>query len=296
MPWFTWLPKLKFWFKTKKNPRKDLPETFFEPEHALEPWWDAFNVPDAQSKLWKIGHLAITMEHFQQEWHLAHWYMNPHEEPGQSEESWMDKPSKTNLTTKTFIFEARTDSIALKPALPDRYLYSKLGKILYIPAYEQIHLYVISPVWIEIGISDLNLKLDAIPTKKLLDTWLGSNTWIGELCYAGHTFCTADLTKLNYANDSIITPLYIQNKSKHILSLDRATLPLPYLSIYQDCNNHLWTEQVMIVKEGNNDPDITITHGPPRGVPDIKLLTPPRFNIAPGNGLKTVFNILMGQS
>ncbi|MFM8454732.1 MAG: hypothetical protein ACKOAD_07255 [Gammaproteobacteria bacterium] len=232
--------------------------------------------------------MIISLEHFQQEWHLTYWNCN------QSELDWQTGP-KQNLWVKTFIFEAQTETIYLKPILPNRSLYSKLGKILYIPAYEQINLFVVSSIWIEMGISRLNLKLDTIPSRKLLDTWLGNNTWTGELCYAGHTQCSSDLTKLEYQSDCMITPLYIQNKSRHILSLDRVTLPLPYLCLYQDSNNRLWTEQVTVVREGHENPNVTIKKGQPPGIPDLKLITEAKESLMPGNSLKTVFNILVGK-
>ena len=192
------------------------------------------------------------------------------------------------LTFKTFTFHTQAE-IELKPVLADLPLASKLERPLYIPGGEDILLYVSSPVWIRIQTKKGKIILDEVPTFVLSDTWFGPNTREGELCYAGHTYCSPHLKDIPAGPDRIITPMLIKNHAKQMLMLENISVPLPYLSVYSDSENFLWTEQLYVYREEDESPEVEVAKGPPKALEEIHKLTPARRDIHSSTSLKRFF-------
>jgi hypothetical protein len=192
------------------------------------------------------------------------------------------------LNFKTFTFRTQAE-ISLKPVLPDRSLASKLEQPLYIPANEDILLYVSSPVWVRIDTGKSKIVLDEIPTFGLSDTWIGNNTLEGEICYSGHTHCSPHLKDVPSGPDRIISPMLIKNQATTPLLLERVNVPLPYLSVYSDAENFLWTEQLYVYRDSDEGPEVEIAKGPPKALDEIYRLTPARKELNVHSSIRRLF-------
>lgn len=281
----------KFKNKWKKaNPSLHI-ETFQDIQSHAKCWWGSFNLEEAQSKFWRVGQAIIYIDRFAHEWHIGSAIANQEEEIDDS-----DKPPPTppeTMKSKTFTFTTQSE-IRLKPVLPMYSLASKLQTPLYIPGGEKVLLYVSSPVWVQITTSNNRIVLDEIPTHPLSLTWFGHDNIDGELCFAGNTFCSSQLKYVPSGSDRIISPMLIKNSSKKFLCLEKISVPLPYLSVYSDTQNFLWTEQLTVYNEGDDPPLVQVAKGPPKSLKDISLISRPRTELRSGTGLKKLVYRLIG--
>lgn len=255
----------------KKPAHLSLEDTTDQVAEEQVVWWGTFGVEEEQSRYFKIGSLVLCADRFNHKWHITTYREG-------------EKPFKT--------FAAQTtNEITLKPALPDRSLLSPLDRPFYIPTGETLLLYISSPLWIQIAAGSPPILLDEFATEILADTWFGKNTLEGELCYANQTYCSTALSDLPRDTTRVITPIYIENRSPETLLLQELKVPFPFLSIYSDSQNHLWTEQLNISQAAPNNIDTTVIKGPSKLLKNIQLISPPRLILKPG--LKNLFSSFM---
>jgi hypothetical protein len=252
--------------KNKENPI-DLAK-----DPSVDPisWWGVFLLGEEQSRFFKIGDIVLCVDRFNHEWRIT-----IHKE-GQK------KPFNS--------FAAQgSNQISLKPILPDRSIIFELDLPFYVPPSETLSLYVSSPAWIRIEAGNPLILLNDIPTENLADTWSGKTTQEGELCYASKTHCSSNLDEFLQDLTRVITPVSIINRSKETLLIETLKVPLPFLSIYSDLQNSLWTEHLNFYHEYFHDPlAVAAVKGPPKPIKDLKLLNEPRHLAKPG--LKNLFN------
>ncbi len=284
----TWFNTVKFLFKSSDHKSYDL-QSFKEMGITSRKWWGSFQVEEGQSKFWRIGNVIVCVDRFQNEWHVAGCPVSILQGPVDEDDSKLTIPFN-DLNFKTFTFKTEAE-INIKPVLPDMPLASKLPQPLYIPAGESILLYVSSPVWIRIETGKTNIILDEIPTFVLSETWISHNnsTIAGEICYSGHTHCSSYLKEIPSGPDRIISPMLIKNDSEETLKLEKISVPLPYLSVYSDAENFLWTEQLYVFKDGNDNPEVEVAKGPPKALDEIYRLTKARKELPTNTSLRRLF-------
>lgn len=289
-----WYSRLNQWLAKEKKAKKQL-DVFKHAKTGHAAWWGSFDIEAGQSRFWKVGNVIICVNRFTNEWHVASCQTETLESQSHDTELSDDNLSvpTDELKFKTYVFNTQAE-ITLTPILADRPLASRLENTLHIPGGEEILLYVSAPVWVSLKTGQSNITLDEIPTFILSDTWVGRNTMEGELCYAGQTFCSPRLNELPYGPDRIIIPMLIRNNASSILLLDTLSAPLPYLSVYRDPQNYLWTEQLILHRESDATPEIIVDKGPPWIEHDIELLSPARKELKAGSHLKQFLNLFVG--
>lgn len=287
-----WFNQIKSFVKPRRRLQAsaDELESFSDIGIKSRAWWGTFNVEAGQSRFWRIGNVVICVDRVTNEWHIASTPVGKIDDIPEGEDSAETESFSIpyeELTFKTFTFHTRAE-IELKPVLPDLPLASALERPLYIPAGEDILLYVSSPVWVRVQTGKRSkIILDEVPTFVLSDTWYGPNTREGELCYAGHTHASPHLSDVPSGPDRIISPMLIKNRAKNPLMLEKIGVPLPYLSVYSDKENFLWTEQLYLFSEEDSGADVEVAKGPPKALEEIKLLTPPRLDISTTPSIKS---------
>jgi hypothetical protein len=283
------------WFKlprflSKKSSTLPQDTVNNEMPSPLTAWWGTFTVDDNESRFWRVGNQVICVDRYNDEWHIAHCSATRFDQ---------SIPIRAiDLPFKTFVLRTQGNELMLKPTLPDRSVVSKLEHPLHIPAGEKIMLYVSSPVWMKMSAGKTTqILLDDIPTQALSDSWFGINTMEGELCYASKTRCSPRLEEFSTSSERIISPLLIKNRAKSTFILDKISVPLPYLSVYTDDVNRLWTEQLVLHRDSDIDPCVKVTKGAPRSATGtITLLTDPRIELKASTSLKHLFFTLIGKT
>lgn len=257
-----------------------LPALLADLDNEHTPWWGTFIIEEDQSHFWNIAKHIICLDRYNHEWHITHYADHPVD----------NDVAKTKPNMKTFASYGTHKSINLSPTLPDRTLLCQLERPLYIPAGEEILIYVSTPAWIKVEIGKQDIVLDEIATHVLSDTWCGKNTLEGELCYASRNHCSSRLEELPHGTTQVLTPITVINRSKTFLLLKAVRLPLPCLSIFSDGFNYLWTEQLSMCYEHDEYPQSTIIKGPHKALKDLTLLTTPRVGISSGVSFKKFLN------
>lgn len=254
---------------------------------SYSPWWGSHLLENQEARFWKIGQQMICLDRYQDEWHIAHWHWPSFKDPILPIEQ---------LKFKTFVIRNQTQETTLKPILADRPIVTELERPLYIPGGEKILLYVSSPLWCRVTVGKSQVLLEDVPGQLLSDTWFGQNTLEGELCYADHTLCSPHLTELKYQPERILSPLLIKNKSNDTLILKQIVVPVPYLSVYADTAHRLWSEMLIIHRNGEDTPEVRVIKGAPKTIAgNLSLLTHPRLQIRAPDTLKHLFFTLIGR-
>lgn len=140
---------------------------------------------------------------------------------------------------------------ALRVALADRPMVSRPQNPFYVPARGQVTLYLSSPVWVQLLIGAAQVQ--EFPVYVPSDTWFGTNTVDGELCYATRSQARLDLADVPRRPHRVVTPLTIVNKAPDALFLERVNLPVPRLPVYADEQHRLWTPAVRMEREEDRD-------------------------------------------
>lgn len=216
-------------------------------------WW-AERVLEPDSGLrWTLGPLDLSVWRTEYEWQLAYSVM-PDED---LEVETCAVVLATTLSESADVVERyareRRDRVRCLPVVADRPLVVRPRLPVFVPPGESIRFFVSSPVWIRILVGKPWLTLREVPVKRLSDTWFGSSTLRGELAYALRTHARVDLEEIPQRGYRAITPVLIRNEAEELLSLQRLSLPVPYLSLYLSTAGLLWTEAITMRHAAGNE-------------------------------------------
>lgn len=176
--------------------------------------------------------------------------------------------------------ESMSHEIRLTPQLANRPLVVRPYAPLLIPANNRITLFVSAPLWLCVNFS-AQLKKE-LPVQQLSDSWMGSKTGEGELCYGLYTHARLDkeaLLKLPYR---ALTPVTMHNRGSEDFTLERLSIPAPYLSLYEG-EGQLVTEPITIIMDPEKNQG-TVKIGKLKGV---KSITQPRKKTEKGVLVRT---------
>jgi hypothetical protein len=163
------------------------------------------------------------------------------------------------------------------PALADRAVVIRPDKPLYVPAGEEVTLYISTPLWMCIEVGEPAHLLQEIPSYRSSDTWFGASTLDGELCYASRTTARLLLEDVPPRFHRALTPILIHNEAEDALLLERIRLPVQHLSLFQAANDFLWTERVTLDREKSGEQAaLHLGAGAPPEAAQARLIRPPR--------------------
>lgn len=218
----------------------------------LPAFWGRFSIPKHSSRQWKIGPLLLRIEHQPHEWRISQVRSDdPHDasiEVGVGVGA-NDTPLADSALLHRFALQETRDQVELLPALADRPVIIRPDTPFHLLSGEEVTLYVSTPVWVRVSVTDPARLLLDVPTFRPSDTWLGPNTREGELCYAGRTAARMRLQDVPSLPSRALTAFVLRNRAKDALLVDRLNLPVPLLSVYADERNQLWTQGVALERE-----------------------------------------------
>ena len=87
-----------------------------------------------------------------------------------------------------------------------------------------------------------------VPSIRRSDTWFGSNTLEGELCYSTRSSARLNLDAIEPHPHRAVTPVEIRNEGANILPIERLRVPVQALSVYADAEGRLWTDAVCFAR------------------------------------------------
>ncbi len=242
---------------------------------TLEHWWGDLEPAEGDITYLKIGPSEFWLTRYPQEWRVAHWQSNDISSADLILEKAVSFDSiHPEADVNHFSFRAAPKTISFLPLLANRPIVVKPEHPFSIQQGEEVTLYVTTAVWLSMKLGDT--KLQDYPLFRPSDTWFGSSTIEGELCYASRIKGRLRLEDVTALPHRAITPLRIENKAKEALMLDKVKLPIMYLALYET-NSSLWTQSVTLIKEEGGDlAALRLGRAAPREISDAKRLAESR--------------------
>lgn len=260
---------------------------------VMPAWWADFTFQSGMARCWQIASLQLWLQRLEHEWRLAF-----REEP---ENTALDIISngeevpgfpENEVTQERYLFRSTPKVLRVIPALAPRPVVVRPVTPLRIPSEESVSLYVITPLWMQLQSGKQGKVFRELAVVRPSDTWFGANTREGELCYAARTPGQLDLAEVHPKQHQAITCVKIHNQSDDMLEFDRVNLPVTYLSLYNDTQNHLWTQNISLVRREEADlAELDIEESAPAHIHDARRISGPRETADKGL-LVSAFNAL----
>lgn len=242
--------------------RTDRAQNDSEASGAAPPdrWWGSFDLEPGEAGRWRIGPLELWARRRAQEWRLA---TRHHAE--EDREDWelslpLDGDQLPDAgEVSRFAMANTTSRLELRPALGDRTIVTRPLVPLHLLGGEEVTLFVSTPLWIRISTDPGDRGFADICTVRLQDTWLGTSTLDGELCYGSKTAARLHEENLPRRAHRAITEVVLKNPSSSELLIERLGLPVSHLPLY-------WSAE-----RGFCTPRIIIEQGDPAELAQVKL-------------------------
>ncbi|HET7650349.1 MAG TPA: hypothetical protein VFL15_06585 [Gammaproteobacteria bacterium] len=217
-------------------------------------WWGEFSIAMQSMGCWHIGPLEIWAQHMAGEWRLA-W---------RSGEELMQPVARVELDVPIrqpepgmqicrFSMRETGKPLWLLPALADRPVVVRPETALSIPSGEEVTLFVSTTLWVAVYANPQAPMLIEMPSLRPSDTWFGPNTRQGELCYASRTLAHTQIENVVPRPHRAVTPVQIRNHGNEALLLERLSVPVPLLTLYQNEAGDFWTQSIMLERTGRDD-------------------------------------------
>ncbi|MGS2720337.1 hypothetical protein [Paraglaciecola aestuariivivens] len=215
-------------------------------------WWGDIPFSVEQIKQWGLGERKISVQRLEKEWIV--WDQTSEIEQNKAI---VLKSLKSNASLKDINFSRHLvthtmPNIIVEPKLADRSVVARPSARLNILPNEHAELYVSSPLWFGLINPDNHLPIIDMPFFRPSDSWFGTNTMQGELCYAKNTDARVNLTLLEKYSHRAITKVIIHNEHTDPLKIDRINLPVPFLSLYHTEEAGFWTQEIEITQHNDS--------------------------------------------
>lgn len=233
-------------------------------------WWGEFEVPEKKWGHWQIGPLSLWARPLADEWRLA-WRCEGEAFAIQTGSAIpaAGKPDPDACTVARFALQEPGTRLHLAPRLADLPVVVRPETPVWIPPGQRTLLFVGTIVWVVItAAGPTKRELMEMPAFRPSDTWFGSNTRYGELCYANKTRARTQPELLGRIPHRAITPVEIVNEGHDNLNVEQLRIPVTALSLYESPDARLWTSSMRFTRQqglGSAEFDILgeLTHLPP---------------------------------
>ena len=174
-------------------------------------------------------------------------------------------------------FVTEQPRLVLTPALADRPVVVRPELPLHLAPGEAATLLVSTSVWVQVVVGDPAQLLMELPSYRPSDTWFGPSPRVGELCYASRTRARLEAKASTATFARARSALTIENRGGEVLLVERISLPVPRLALYEASDGMLWTEALSVVRdEAAAVAEVTIRRGPPTQQPSARRVAEPR--------------------
>ena len=260
-------------------------------------WWGQFSVNEGQTIQWQIGPLKLAVQRLLNEWQIAY---ERDESLAEEANGWQldqtapDVNSLGYAHTERYTFDQTSPTLWVLPALADRPVVTRPWAPFYVTAGEETVMFVSSPLWVRVAVDDPPKNLQEIPIRRPSDTWFGPSTMEGELCYASRTHGRLNFENVLLQPHRAITQVTISNRAISQLLVERLSLPVPFLSLFESSDGLLWTQGVTMVRARETEmATFDVEKGPPVQARPVKLVSEPR-QIPGQNMVIRAFGVLFG--
>lgn len=209
-------------------------------------WWRTLTLEVGETAVGTLEDFRLGLHRGRCEWLVWH---GPRVEDDEalvwraSKERLEDRPSGT---LNRHVFRETEGEACVCPALADRPVVVRPMTELAVPPGEEAVIYVSTPLWVRVELLGPKVVLLDVPVSRPSDTWFGSSTRHGEICYSSVTRARLQVSGEPPRNDRALTEVRVLNRAPATLPMSRLSLPVPYLSLFPDDEGNLWTESVTL--------------------------------------------------
>jgi hypothetical protein len=202
--------------------------------------WGNYSLNEGETLEIRLGNLHGKLTRLDCEWDLDVSYAQDH---------YVQESNQATRRTRTVVAKW-CDGVVFEPATADRNVVARPAQTIQVPPGERTTLFITTPLWLKCKIKDTVIA--DIPLEIMSDSWFGTNTRVGEVCYSNETRAQVSLDELQVREGRLITPVTIVNNGEDPVVIDRLSLPLPLLTIYRT-TNQVWTQSVTFTRTGELD-------------------------------------------
>lgn len=248
-----------------------------EMDYRQPVWWGNQLFEPGQGHHWHMAGMDLSIIRQVHEWQFQ---IHRTATQGEDNHSWHRDERLPELPMgelRRYVFRQTSGKITLLPRLADRSIVIRPVMPLFVPPGQDVTFYVSTPVWLSCYVDGQATPLIDIPVVRPADTWFGSNTVKGEICYATEVTGRLDLSQLTLRPFRAVTPVQINNRGNELMPVERINLPVPFLPVYAAESGRLWTPTLHVTTEERHKvPRIRIDNTISTEAGHVTLLSPAR--------------------
>jgi len=244
-------------------------------------WFGDYSLARGETQRWRMGPKTMWVSHAEREWRVATSEGDDPLEP-ELEIAQPDlEPTGEGLRLFRFVAPAG-DGFRILPALPDRPIIVRSDDPVLILPGSEVSFYISCPLWVQVWFSRATQPAIDAPIFRPSDTWFGSDTTKGELCYASRTSARQGFDSLPIRHHRAVSEVQIRNRASTALQLQQLKLPAPQLSLFATESGALWTERLTFDRDDKaSGAQAEMTNHPPTGL-ELSPLNRPRRTLRKG--------------
>ncbi len=178
-------------------------------------------------------------------------------------------------------------AIRLSPVFPDRMVVVKPESDFWLLRGARARVFLRIPMQVRVeALGATPIRLVDVPTEAMSDTWWGSPEE-GELAYWLDTRARREILAAEFEEHLCICPLQLENSSSEDLNVDRISLRVEYLSVFQDGTRLLSDETRVRYMGDAAESRIEMSGHAPAEAPDATLVSAPRRPMSRGFTART---------
>ncbi len=241
-------------------------------------WWGSFDFQTDAARCWRIANLELWVHRLPKEWRIGFRETSHSDiEKNSFAINGGDKIPDEFLNPERYLVSKTRDTLLVRPALAPRPVVVRPDSPLHIPGGISVSLFVSTPVWMQFCVDEQAAPLRELAIVRPSDTWFGSNTMEGELCYSARSRGTLDANSISYKPHRAVTQIHIRNLAQETLVLDRISLPVGLLALYADSQERLCTQDISLTREDDAEfARVDIEDNPPDQAKHGSRITAPR--------------------
>lgn len=257
--------------------------------------WGDHRIDSGRAGHWQVGPYEFWLARTESEWRFAGRQDDAAVESRLEHEMCAaDEVPEDGFALQRLGMGRTSDAIRLTPMLADRSLVISPALPIALPPRQELVLYCGSPVWLKVEVDTPLIEFYQTPLQRPSDTWFGSNTREGEICYAMRTRAHLQRAYIPERPHRAMTELHVVNKSRELLPVDRIRVPLPAMTLFATAAGQLWTSELIYEHHSNVElAKLKLTDRPPSHTTQAEVVAPPRETL-PRNTVMRAFGGLIG--
>ena len=223
---------------------------------------------------WRVGGLHVRVERGPADWRVWSWSGPAGDGPPRLRADASDPPPAA--ARARFAWARSGGQLRVLPCLPDRPLVLLPESPVQVGPDDALSFTIALPAWLHVAVDGGPLLCEA-PAERPPETWLGTDTRSGELCYGSRTRWAPGAPLPAPGAWAVLCTVRVANRGAAPLLLQRLRVPAPALPLWWDAEAaQVWAPPLHIEGDADDRASATVAEGPPPSAPRATPLAPAR--------------------